>query len=36
MESKSSAQEAKNLTIHVERNPPESRLSELGIKSWPK
>ncbi|KAG0486234.1 hypothetical protein HPP92_008329 [Vanilla planifolia] len=25
-----------NLTILVERDPPESRLAELGIKSWPK
>ncbi|GMH02542.1 hypothetical protein Nepgr_004381 [Nepenthes gracilis] len=25
-----------NLRITVERNPSESRLSELGIKSWPK
>ncbi|KAF8388310.1 hypothetical protein HHK36_026976 [Tetracentron sinense] len=25
-----------NLSIIVERNPAESRLSELGIKSWPK
>ncbi|KAJ0967472.1 hypothetical protein J5N97_024389 [Dioscorea zingiberensis] len=25
-----------NLTIQVERNPSESRLLELGIKSWPK
>ncbi|GAB4855801.1 hypothetical protein Ancab_024446 [Ancistrocladus abbreviatus] len=24
------------MNIIVERNPPESRLSELGIKSWPK
>ncbi|XP_010918968.1 uncharacterized protein [Elaeis guineensis] len=24
------------LTITVERNPPEPRLLELGIKSWPK
>ncbi|GAB2281870.1 hypothetical protein Dimus_016432 [Dionaea muscipula] len=25
-----------DMRIIVERNPPESRLSELGIKSWPK
>lgn len=25
-----------NLRIVVEKNPSESRLSELGIKSWPK
>ncbi|XP_020263811.1 uncharacterized protein LOC109839709 [Asparagus officinalis] len=25
-----------NLTIQIERNPSESRLTELGIKSWPK
>uniref|UniRef100_A0A7C9CHF4 (S)-ureidoglycine aminohydrolase cupin domain-containing protein n=1 Tax=Opuntia streptacantha TaxID=393608 RepID=A0A7C9CHF4_OPUST len=25
-----------NLRIIVEKNPSESRLSELGIKSWPK
>ncbi|KAF8407513.1 hypothetical protein HHK36_006647 [Tetracentron sinense] len=25
-----------NLRIVVERNPSDSRLSELGIKSWPK
>ncbi|PKU85603.1 uncharacterized protein LOC110098990 [Dendrobium catenatum] len=25
-----------NLAIQVERNPSESRLAELGIKSWPK
>ncbi|KAJ8639106.1 hypothetical protein MRB53_015800 [Persea americana] len=35
MEFKPNTQE-ENLIILVERNPPESRLSELGIKSWPK
>ncbi|WOL09939.1 hypothetical protein Cni_G18693 [Canna indica] len=25
-----------SIAITVERNPPESRLKELGIKSWPK
>ncbi|KAK1319497.1 hypothetical protein QJS10_CPB04g01380 [Acorus calamus] len=25
-----------SLSITIERNPPESRLLELGIKSWPK
>ncbi|KAK9293026.1 hypothetical protein L1049_021010 [Liquidambar formosana] len=25
-----------NLSITVERNPSESRLAEVGIKSWPK
>lgn len=24
------------LGIKVERNPPESRLSELGVRQWPK
>jgi uncharacterized protein len=24
------------LSIVVERNPPESRLQQLGVKSWPK
>ncbi|XP_008783598.1 uncharacterized protein LOC120105908 [Phoenix dactylifera] len=28
--------DAPTLSITVERNPPESRLLELGIKSWPK
>ncbi|KAJ4955519.1 hypothetical protein NE237_012302 [Protea cynaroides] len=35
MESKPSS-ETNNLSITVERNPSQSRLSELGIKSWPK
>ncbi|XP_043720879.1 uncharacterized protein LOC122668364 [Telopea speciosissima] len=35
MESKPSST-INNLSITVERNPSESRLSELGIKSWPK
>ncbi|KAJ4968861.1 hypothetical protein NE237_015562 [Protea cynaroides] len=35
MESKPSSGN-NNLSITVERNPSESRLSELGIKSWPK
>ncbi|XP_058094924.1 uncharacterized protein LOC131240616 [Magnolia sinica] len=34
-ESSSDNQEG-NLSIIVERNPSQSRLSELGIKSWPK
>jgi hypothetical protein len=24
------------LGVRVERNPPESRLSELGVRQWPK
>ncbi|XP_020575107.1 uncharacterized protein LOC110021108 [Phalaenopsis equestris] len=28
--------DSSNLSICVERKPPESRLAELGIKSWPK
>jgi hypothetical protein len=24
------------LSIVVERNPPESRLQQLGVRSWPK
>nr|ACN27526.1 unknown [Zea mays] len=24
------------LSIAVERNPPESRLQQLGVRSWPK
>ncbi|XP_077249513.1 uncharacterized protein LOC143889216 [Tasmannia lanceolata] len=32
---KSDGQET-NLSIIVERNPSDQRLSELGIKSWPK
>ncbi|CAD5174714.1 uncharacterized protein LOC135652796 [Musa acuminata AAA Group] len=28
--------DARSPAITVERNPPESRLQQLGIKSWPK
>ncbi|CAL9038153.1 uncharacterized protein LOC135618229 [Musa acuminata AAA Group] len=28
--------DAPSISITVERNPPQSRLLELGIKSWPK
>ncbi|KAF8014841.1 hypothetical protein BT93_H0587 [Corymbia citriodora subsp. variegata] len=34
--STSSSSSANNLRILVERNPPESKLSELNIKCWPK
>ncbi|KAI3409537.1 Cupin_3 domain-containing protein [Psidium guajava] len=34
--SSSSPYSANNLRILVERNPPESKLSELNIKCWPK
>ncbi|XP_030549486.1 uncharacterized protein LOC115754571 [Rhodamnia argentea] len=34
--SSSSPSSANNLRILVERNPPESKLSELNIKCWPK
>ncbi|CAM8928795.1 unnamed protein product [Rhodiola kirilowii] len=34
--SSSSASSSSSLKITVEKNPSESRLSQLGIKSWPK
>ncbi|XP_028555990.1 uncharacterized protein LOC114580997 isoform X2 [Dendrobium catenatum] len=34
--SKGSSHDSSFLTIHVERNPSPSRLSELRTKSWPK
>ncbi|KAM7532158.1 hypothetical protein LguiB_035568 [Lonicera macranthoides] len=36
METQSKAVTTSNLDIIVESNPSESRLQELGIKSWPK
>jgi uncharacterized protein len=30
------AMATEKLGIRVERNPPESRLSELGVRRWPK
>lgn len=30
------AMATEKLGIRVERNPPESRLSELGVRQWPK
>uniref|UniRef100_A0A0D9W5H8 (S)-ureidoglycine aminohydrolase cupin domain-containing protein n=1 Tax=Leersia perrieri TaxID=77586 RepID=A0A0D9W5H8_9ORYZ len=34
--SASEAMATEKLGIRVERNPPESRLSELGVRQWPK
>ncbi|GAB4841275.1 hypothetical protein Ancab_022007 [Ancistrocladus abbreviatus] len=36
MAAESRSDSTANLRITVERNPSESKLSELGIKSWPK
>ncbi|KAI3782926.1 hypothetical protein L2E82_12985 [Cichorium intybus] len=36
MAGESSSSSSSNLTIIVHKNPSESHLSELGIKSWPK
>jgi hypothetical protein len=30
------AMATEKLGVRVERNPPESRLSELGVRQWPK
>uniref|UniRef100_A0A0E0DET2 (S)-ureidoglycine aminohydrolase cupin domain-containing protein n=1 Tax=Oryza meridionalis TaxID=40149 RepID=A0A0E0DET2_9ORYZ len=34
--SASEAMATEKLGVRVERNPPESRLSELGVREWPK
>uniref|UniRef100_A0A0E0KR41 (S)-ureidoglycine aminohydrolase cupin domain-containing protein n=1 Tax=Oryza punctata TaxID=4537 RepID=A0A0E0KR41_ORYPU len=34
--SASEAMATEKLGVRVERNPPESRLSELGVRQWPK
>ncbi|CAI9107525.1 OLC1v1006898C1 [Oldenlandia corymbosa var. corymbosa] len=36
MAAESASESSSNLRIIVQKNPSESQLSELGIKSWPK
>ena len=34
--SSSMATESEKLGIKIERNPPDSKLTQLGVRNWPK